>query len=374
MRKYIIFFTVCAAAFIAVAMCSGTAFAQGAIDYGAERITSAVPEAARDILESSQITPDNSGALGLTFGGVLKEVWELFKLQIGEPLKLLCALCGVVLLCALMESVLQSQQQGDRLKGVFSVVGVLCGAGITAAAVGEVLDETLGALSAAANFALIFIPAFTGIAAVMGHVSTAAAVNSTVLAATQLFSQLSVNFLAPMCGTILGVSAAGAADPRMKLDKLGEVMKKFVIWGITLIMTVFMSVLSTQTLVASSADNAAIKAAKFVVSQGVPFVGGTISDSVNFFGGGLAALKGSVGTYGVIAAAAIVLPVLVNLTCYRLALFCAENAAEIFGLKELAVLFKSCCSVMTIILAVTVCFLLLNTLAVFLMLAITNVV
>lgn len=371
MRKVIITVMAGLVLLAAAVLCSGRAFAQS-IDYGEERMVEAVPGEARGILDDAGITPGNSGALNLTFGGVLAEVWELFKLQIGEPMKLLCSLCGVVLLCALAESL--SQSQSERLKGVFSVVGVLCGAGIAAAAVGNVLDETLSSLSAAANFSLVFIPAFTGIAAVMGHVSTAAAVNSVVLAATQLFSQLAVNLLAPMCGTILGVSAAGAANPQMKLDKLGEVIKKFVVWGITLIMTVFMSVLSTQTLVASSADNAAIKAAKFVVSQGVPFVGGTISDSVNMFSGGLAALKGSVGTYGIIAAAAMILPVLVNMICYRLALFCAENAAEIFGLKELATLFKSCSSVMMIILAVTVCFLLLNTLAVFLMLAITNVV
>lgn len=368
-----------AAALFAAVLCSASAFAETidqGIDYDTGRISEALPDSAREILDGAEITPENSGALGLTFGGVLSEILNLFKLQIGEPLKLLCSLCGVVLLCVLAESVSQAGQAGQsgQLKGVFSVVGVLSCAGITAAAVGAVLDETLAALSAAANFSLVFIPAFTGLAAALGHVTTAAAVNSAVLAATQLFSQLSVNFLAPMCGTILGISAAGAANPQMKLDKLGEMVKKFVVWGITLIMTVFMSVLSTQTLVASSADNAAIKAAKFVVSQGVPFVGGTISDSVNMFSGGLEAMRGSVGTYGIIAAAAIILPVLVNLVCYRLALFFAESAAEIFGLKEMAALFKSCCSVMTIILAVTVCFLLLNTLAVFLMLAITKVV
>ncbi len=356
----------------AAVLCSTGAFAEE-IDFGAERISEAVPDNARDILDNAEITPENSGMLNLTFGGVLSEILEMFRLQMEGPLKLLCSLCGVVLLCALAESLAESGQAG-RLKGVFSVVGVLCGAGIAAAAVGGVLDEALGTLSAAANFCLVFIPAFTGLAAVLGHVSTAAAVNSVVLAATQLFSQLAVNFLAPMCGTILGISAAGAANPQMKLDKLGEVVKKFVTWGITLIMTVFMGVLSAQTLVASSADNAAIKAAKFVVSQGVPIVGGTISDSVNMFSGSISVLKGSVGTYGIAAAAVIILPVLVNLVCYRLALFGAETAAEIFGLKELAALFKSCCSVMSIILAVSVCFLLMNTLAVILMLAITNVV
>lgn len=348
---------------------NGKAYAES-LDYGGESLYEAVPDNAREILDDKGITPENSGAAGLTFGEVLKEIWELVKNEAVKPLKLFCSLCGVILLCVLAESL---SQTGD-LKGVFSVVGVLCGAGIVAAAVNDVLGETLGVLSDAANFALIFIPVFTGIAAVLGHVSTASAVNSAVLAATQLFSQLAVNFLAPLCGAILGVSVAGAAHPQLKLDKMGEVIKKFVVWGLTLIMTIFMSVLSTQTLVTASADNTAIRTAKFMVSQGVPFVGGTISDAVNTVGGGLAMLKSSVGSYGILAAAAIILPTLVSLTCYRLSLFCAQSTAEMFGLKELAALFKSCCSVMTIILSVTVCFLLLNTLAVFLMLAITGTV
>lgn len=354
-----------------VSMLCGMRVNAETIDYNTDNIVDALPEGARDILDSAEITPDNSGAMGLTLGGALGGVFELIKHRAGAPLRLLCALLGVILLCVLAGSL--TEEGKGQLKGVFSVVGVLCGAGIAAAAVGEILSETLEVLGSAANFMMIFIPAFTGLAAVLGHVSTAASVNSVVLAATQLFSQLAVNFLAPLCGTMLGVSAAGAADPQLKLEKLGEMIKKFVTWGLTLIMTVFMSVLSTQTLVASSADNAAIKAAKFVVSQGVPIIGGTISDSVNMFSGGIMAMKGSVGTYGIIAAAAIIVPTLIGLTCYRLALYCAQTAAEMFGLKELAALFKSCCSVMTIILSVTVCFLLLNTMAVFLMLAITNI-
>lgn len=370
MKRTLMLFVCVAVMALTAVLCGNAAFAAMSADYGADRITEAVPDEAREILDGAEITPDNSGAMGLTFGGVLSEIFELIKHKAGAPLGLFCSLLGVILLCVIAESLVEKGQ----LKGVFSVVGVLCGAGISAAAVGSVLNETLGVLSSAADFMLVFIPAFTGLAAVLGHVSTAAAVNSVVLAATQLFSQLSVNFLAPLCGTMLGVSAAGAADPQMKLDKLGEIIKKFVIKGLTLIMTVFMSVLSAQTLVASSADNAAIKAAKFMVSQGVPIVGSTISDSVNMFSGGLMTLKGSVGTYGMVAAAAIIVPALIGLACYRLALYCAQTVAEMFGLKELAALFKSCCSVMEIIVAVTVCFLLLNTLAVFLMLAITNVV
>lgn len=339
-------------------------------DYGKEELEAAVPEEAAELLENSGITPDNGGVLSLSFTEVLSFLWDMIKEQAVKPLKLLVALCGVVLLCALANSVSDSGE--SSLKGVFSVVGVLAGAGITVSSISEVLSETMTMLSGAATFMLAFIPIFTAVTAVLGHAVSASAVNAATLAATQLFSQLAVNFLTPLCGAILGLSVTGAVHPQLNLSKLGDMIKKFVVWGLTLIMTVFMSILSAQTFVANSSDNALIRTAKFVVSSGVPIVGGTISDAVNSVQGSLELLKSSVGTYGIVAAVLIILPTLITVGCYKLAMMCANAASEIFGLKELSALFKSCDSVMAIILAVQVCFLLLNTFAVIILLATTG--
>lgn len=364
MKRFFAVFALVMALFFTL---GGRAFADN-FDYGREQIEGALPDDASEILDEKGITPDNSGALNLTFGGVLSGLWDMFKSEAGKPFTLFCVLGAAILLTAFAESL---AEQGN-LKGVVSVVGVLCSAGAAAAAMNDVLGETLGALSATANFMLVFIPAIAGIAAVLGHITSASAVNSAAIAATQLFSQLAVNFLAPLCGSVLGLSIAGAVHPQLKTDKLGELIKKFVVWGLTLIMTIFMSILSAQTLVASASDNTAIKAAKFMVSQGVPIVGGTISDVVNTFGGSLSVLKGSVGTYGIIAAAVILFPSIARIFCYKIALACAQALAEMLGLKELGTLMKSCCAVTTIILSVSICFLLLNFSAVILLLAATN--
>jgi len=63
------------------------------IDFGQEQISEALPDNAREVLESEGITPDNSGALNLSFGGVLGEIWELFKSNVTKPFALLCSLC-----------------------------------------------------------------------------------------------------------------------------------------------------------------------------------------------------------------------------------------------------------------------------------------
>ncbi|HCD69719.1 MAG TPA: hypothetical protein DEQ68_03745 [Ruminococcaceae bacterium] len=361
MRRFFAVFALISALFFAV---SERAFADE-IDYGRERIESALPDEAREILDNGEISPENSGALNLTFGGVLSGIWGLIKSEAAKPFTLFCVLGAIILLSSLADSI---SEQGN-LKDVFMVVGVLCAAAASAAVMNDVLGETLSALSASANFMLVFIPSIAGIAAVLGHITTASAVNSAAIAATQLFSQLAANFLAPLCGTILGLSAAGAVHPQLKTDKTAELIKKFIVWGLTLIMTVFMSILSAQTLVASASDNTAIKAAKFMVSQGVPIVGGTISDAVNTFSGSLSLLKGSVGTYGIIAAAVILFPLIARIVCYKIALACAQALAETLGQKALGTFVKSCCSVMTIILSVSLCFLTLNFSAVILLLA-----
>ena len=337
-------------------------------DYIDSEIYGAITDEAQEYLDENGITPDNNGAAWLTFTDVLKSMWDTLAEKAIQPLKLLGALCGAILLCALSNSV----SPDNTLKGVLSAVGALCGAGICAAAIVGVLDEALGVLSASANFMLVFIPSFAGIAAALGYIGTASAVNSAVIAASQLFSQICVNLLAPLCSTILGLSIAGAVHPELKIEKAGELIKKFTVWGLSLTMTVFMGVLSVQTTVVSSSDGASVKAAKFLVSQGVPIVGGTISDAVGTVRSGLEILKSGFGTYGIIAAAAMIVPMILMLICYLAIFSAAQAAAEMFELKPLAAISKSCSQIMSIMLAVCACFLLLTFISVALLLSMTK--
>ena len=345
-------FAVIAAAFL---LC-GSARAEGSGEYGDinSALSDAVPPEASEILEGGGITPDNNGAAALSFGGVLEFLRDMLMDRLTEPLRLFASLCGVVILCALSRS--SADGAGGNMSGVFSAVGVLAGAGMTTAAISGALRDTLDVLSAASEFMLVFVPVFAGVIAAMGK-------------AAQFFSQISVNFLTPVCGTVMGLSVTGAVHPEMSTDKLGELIRKAAVWGLSLLMTVFMSVLSAQTFVTNSADNVLIRTAKFAVSSGVPIVGGTISDAVNTVHASLSLMHSSIGTYGIAAGIVILLPSLISVVCYRFALTAAEAVSEVFGVKELSTLFRACGAVMSIIMAVIVCFLLLNTISAVIMLA-----
>lgn len=330
-------------------------------------IADAVPPEASEILDGAGITPENNGAASLTVDGVLAWLWQSCLDRLTEPVRLLAALCGIVLLSALAKS---AGDGSGNMSGVFSAVGVLAGAGMTAAAVSDALTHTLNVLQAASEFMLVFVPLYAGVIAVMGKAAAASAVNTVTLGAAQLFSQLAVNLLAPVCGTVMGLSVTGAVHPELNISKLAELIKKASVWGLSLLMTVFMSILSAQTFVNNAADSVLIRTAKFAVSNGVPIVGGTISDAVNTVSASLSLLHSGIGTYGIVAVVVMILPPLMTVVLYRLALSAAEAVGGVFGIKELEELFRAAGWVMSIIMAVIVCFLLLNTISAVIMLAI----
>ena len=369
MRRILLTLAKLLAVIAAAFLLCGSARAEGTGEYGDinSALSDAVPPEASEILEGGGITPDNNGAAALSFGGVLEFLRDMLMDRLTEPLRLFASLCGVVILCALSRS--SADGAGGNMSGVFSAVGVLAGAGMTTAAISGALRDTLDVLSAASEFMLVFVPVFAGVIAEMGKAAAASAANTVILAAAQFFSQISVNFLTPVCGTVMGLSVTGAVHPEMSTDKLGELIRKAAVWGLSLLMTVFMSVLSAQTFVTNSADNVLIRTAKFAVSSGVPIVGGTISDAVNTVHASLSLMHSSIGTYGIAAGIVILLPSLISVVCYRFALTAAEAVSEVFGVKELSTLFRACGAVMSIIMAVIVCFLLLNTISAVIMLA-----
>ncbi len=356
------------AALLVLFLCGATAcaedFQQAQQDISGE-IVSALPDDTADALVSSGITPENGAQI--SFEGVISALWQLILEKLQSPLKLAAGLTGVVMLAALSKSMAQGSDSG--MVRVFTAVGVLAGAAMSISSVAECISGISSILQDCAAFMLTFIPIYAGVLAVLGKAATANVINVTVLAATQLFSQLVVNLLMPLCGTVLGLSVTGAVHPELCTEKLGEQIKKLVIWSLSLLMTIFMGILSMQTFSANAADNVLIRTAKMAVSSGVPIVGGTISDAVSTLAGSIGLLKSTVGTYGIAAAAVMIAPSFITAAGYKLALAVVQTVADIFGVKELAGLFGSCGSVMSILIAVMSCFLLMNVIAIIIMLA-----
>ena len=331
--------------------------------FGIGEIMEALPDEALDLIDG--IKP-----LELTFDAIVAEVWSLFKQEIVKPLKMFLSLVGVILLCAVAETLRDSGAKSGAAIQAFEMAGVLAGAGIMSLAIADSVVRTSQTLTVAAAFMLTFIPILAGIMAVMGQLVSANLFNTSVLIAAQIFSQVMVGALMPLSAAILGVSIVGAVSPELKTESLAKTVKTVVIWLLGFLATIFTGLLTVQSLISGSTDSVAMKAVKFTVSGGIPIIGGAVSDALGVVNGSVSILKSTTGAFGIIALVAVCLPPLLSIVGYKIALALAAAISDIFGVSRLSALLKSGESVFSIILAMVVCFVLIMLVSIALMIRI----
>ena len=269
---------------------------------------------------------------------------------------------GIALLCSLANSI--NVDKNAQLSQSFAIVSILAGAGIIISAIGETVMEIMLALSQGANFMLAFIPIFAGFMATSGQLTSAGVFNGVFLTASQLFSQIGVNFLLPISSTILGISIAGSVNSEIKVENIAKTIKVTINWILGLLMTVFIGLLSVQSLVANSADSVLMKTTKFAVSSGVPIVGSSVAEAVGAIYTSVSLIKNSVGTFGIIACIVLIAPPIFALLSYKLAVMLSSGICELFGADRLASMLKSASEVLSITLAVMICFIVISVISI----------
>lgn len=326
-------------------------YAEDIYSFGQDEIVGALPEEAAEEMERLEIEP-NGEISDLSAENIFSSIWSVIAESIPKPLTMLVSIAAVIILCAVISAV----QEGNELSGTFNTVGVLACSGIICTSFATLAESAKIAIDGFAAFLSVYIPAFAGIMAANGQTATGAAYSAVITVAVQVLSQIFSLIIFPLTSCIMGVSIAGAVNPELKINSIAEMAKKLVNWGLTLIMTVFTGLLSVQSFVGAAADTVSMKAVKFTVSGAVPIVGGAVSDALSTVKGSLGLIKATTGSYGIIASAVIIIPILISAVLLRTAFMAAASLSETLGTSRLTVLLKSGESVIAVIIAMIVCF------------------
>ena len=137
-------------------------------------------------------------------------------------------------------------------------------------------------------------------------------------------------------------------------------------------MTIFVGLLSIQSIIGNSADTLSVKTGKFMVSNFVPVVGGAISDAYTTLKGSFGLLKSGVGGVGIMVILIMVLPTIITIGLNRIVISIASIGAEIFSVPGLAKLFKNISSVISIAFSIVISFSIMFIVSTALIMAITT--
>lgn len=326
---------------------------------GRDELLSRVPQEAREYLEEADLFDISlSRLMELTPGKFFPALGRILWNTVKRPAKTLAAMLAVILLCALLES-LRDTVSEPALSGAFQTVSILCILSTVATPILDCIVRTTNTIQDAAFFMLSFIPMFSAAMISAGQPATGTAYNLFLLSACQVVSQVVAQTFIPLMAIYLAFCICGSFVPELNVVSAASGIRNAVSWGMGLMLTVFVSLLSIQSMLSQGADGVGVKATKFLINSLVPAVGNVLSDAYMAAQGCLRLLKTTVGAYGIVVALFTFLPTLLYVAVWYLITRVVSLAGDIVGVNRVSGILKACSNVLGLLIAAIFCFALL---------------
>lgn len=314
-------------------------------------------EAQRFLSDFTKILPNGleEAADGemIGFPALIQELLSVFSKDAGAVGTFFTFIIGISALMALA-----ALFSGKLSRTAECAVSVICSVAIfsmiytTAALAAEALSGILGFVSA-------FIPIITGAVAYGGGVGAAA----TGMAGANMTLGIIGAFIIPLmtsCSSMilaLGLVGSAGADSGVLCAKV----KSFFVWLVGLCSVLLLSSLALQSAIASAADTAAMRAAKYAATGTVPIVGSTVSSAMGVLVSGASYIKSTLGTGALTVILLTSLSPLVLLLIYRFIISLGEGVLEFVGanngarmLGSVRAAFDALCAVFAITVSVLI--------------------
>ena len=316
---------------------------------GADELEGYLPEETREYFKDNNIDPLKSGWTdSLEPKNVFTHILSFLKSGAKGPFA-----SGSVIIAIILVS---SALNGMDIKGASSVA---TGYAVSLTAAASVITPIFSVISAGANalkgcaaFMVAFVPVFAVIVASSGATATSASMSGLLLGACQAVNLIADFVIMPLMGGYLAISIASNVSPLVENSGLASGIKKICYWVMSLLTTVFLGILSIQTAVNASADTLSLKTAKFIIGSSVPMAGTALSEALTTVTASMGMLKTTVGIYGVIACAAVFLPILAELVLWRITFNITSTVSDLMSVPKISLVLRSADTVLSVLIGI----------------------
>lgn len=338
------------------------AFATDAGEYPgeelAEKLFDETPSSVKEFsseLGISEITPEAIMQLdSMDFIFLLIEQVKTYMLN---PLKSVSTVFAIVVFCAIIESIKPSSDK--TLNETFFTISSLAVSAVLISSAIDCIKKASGVVGDFSSFMLGYVPVFASTLTASGYINSASAYSAVMFLVCQVISKIASNVLSPLLGIYLAVSIVGGINPSLKFNVVADGFKTCVNKTMGFSLTVFVGMMSLQTLVVVGSDNVAIKAGKYLIGNFVPVVGSAISEVFLSVQGYMKLMKNCIGWYGVFAAILLFLPIVIEILVWKAAIYFLQIASQMLDIKNITTTMAAFGSVLTMLMAILLTFALL---------------
>lgn len=321
-----------------------------------EIVDDSIPPEVKSFIDEKNISVENTDTMTeITPLEVLDYIWDTFKDKLTKPLQILASLLAIMLISVIVNN-MKDTLSNKSTSGMFGVISVLISVGLISSSVSSCIDTASETLTSGSQFMIGYVPVFAGITASSGSVTSATAYNLLVILVSQGAAQIFADIIVPVLSLCMAVGIIEAINPEIRLSGITEGIKKGVTFVIGLVMVVFIGLMSLQSIVGASADTLGVKAAKYMVANWIPFIGGAIADTYTTVKHSLGLLRGGAGFLGIAVVFMIVVPPLIEIIAMRMIFSIADIISDLFNVPQIKILLKNTGWILSITFSILICF------------------
>ena len=196
----------------------------------------------------------------------------------------------------------------------------------------EVITMVKDSVQNLVTFSNLLIPILITLVVTTGNLVTANTIQPILLFLVTFIGNFVSNIVLPVVLASTVLSIVSKISEKVQLEKLSKFMKSSAVWILSIILTLFVSLLSVEGSLSSNVDGITKRTAKAAVSTVIPVVGKILSDSIDSVIGCASILKNGVGIVGVVTIIAVcivpIIKLLVLMTMYYIGAAVCEPLAD----------------------------------------------
>ena len=308
--------------------------------------TQKIPDAYQDFLGSlppavleripegafSETAEDVGGAVEemSSFSFLLKTVLSLVGLRLGDCVKLLCSIMGILLLSSICRTFCTSIKRPEIARAFSLMITLVITITIFATGFGTI-ESTVSYFQTLNTFTSTAVPLMGSLYVMGGNAAAAVATSAGLSMFMTVLEEFVGRSIVPFCGICLALALISACEGGPRLGGLLKGLKKNYTLLLSFFMMLLLAMLSAQTVLGASKDTLAMRSAKFAAGNMIPIVGGSVGELLRSVSASVGYMRSTVGICGVLLLLFLMLPTLIELLLARATWQICSFFAELLG-------------------------------------------
>lgn len=255
----------------------------------------------KDVFDDVEINTLFSDALKGNFeiSSITKSIWNLSQNEIKSTLKTLASILIIIVIHSIFKSV--SDNLGNKsVSNITYYIQYILIVTLIMANFTDIISITKIAITNLVNFMNLLTPILITLMITTGSIVSANIVQPIILFSITFIGNIIQNVAIPIILVSTVLAIISQISDKVQIDKLSKFFNSFVIWGIGIVLTIFVGMLSLEGTLGSSIDGLTAKTTKAAVSNFIPIVGKVLGDSIDTVLGCALILKNAIGGIGVV--------------------------------------------------------------------------